>query len=767
MRVRFGSVALFSFMVACAPSPAAPAAAPAGPPANALGTKPTPPAIWAPPVVDGERLRAFAATRSFTLGAPRQMTPTPDGHAVLFLRSSPRDPKQSLFETDLVTGGTREFLSPDALLHGDETVSAAERARRERLRVLTTGFTSFELSEDGEHVILTLSGRLFVLVRATGKTRELPTGGEGTEAGAVIDPHLSHDGHRVAYVRGHDIFAIDVDGNREIQVTHGGSESLSHGVAEFIAQEELDRSRGFWWSPDDTKILYEEADTSKLERLAISDPAHPERIPDITPYPRAGTANASLRFGVVSSRSGPTTWVTYDHEGFPYVPTVIWDKGAPPTLYVLDRAQKNGALFAVDPQTGKTTTLLREHDDAWLNVDPSVPRWLSDGGTFLWSSEKSGAYELELRDRSGGAARMLLGKERGYRELVHVDEKKRVAYAIASTEPSESGLYAVPLDGSAIAPLYAHANANVEARFGTMGPAFAVRETFLAAMPRFTARSTDGGEERAIPMVMEEPAVLPAPELTKIGPDETRVAIVRPRSFASGKRYPVIDSAYAGPHANVAIASALRFVLAQWIADRADAIVVSIDARGTPGRGRAWERALLDKVGSVPLEGHVATLSALGALYPEMDMTRVGVFGWSYGGYFAALAALTRPDVYRVAAAAAPVAEWKDYDTCYTERYLGLPETNKAAYDAASLLTAAREPIESFPPRPLLIVHGTADDNVYFFNSLKLVDALERANRPVEFFPVMGMTHVPRDPDRVERVFSRIASFLGEKLHRP
>jgi dipeptidyl-peptidase-4 len=150
-----------------------------------------------------------------------------------------------------------------------------------------------------------------------------------------------------------------------------------------------------------------------------------------------------------------------------------------------------------------------------------------------------------------------------------------------------------------------------------------------------------------------------------------------------------------------------------------------------------------------------------------MDMAHVGVFGWSFGGYFAALAVLTRPDVYRAGAAAAPVADWRDYDTCYTERYLGLPDANAAAYDAASLLTAASAPLDVHPQGPLLVLHGTADDNVYLFNSLKLVDALERAHRPFEFLPVVGMTHVPRDPDRVEMVFSRVADFLGEHVHAP
>src|SRR5579859_508569 len=194
----------------------------------------TPPRLSATPPADPERLRAYAATRSFRLGTPQQMTPTPDGRAVLFLRSGARDPKQSLFETDLTTGGTRERVAPDALMGGPETLSAAEKARRERLRVRTTGFTSFELSEDGATVLLSLSGRLFVHTRSTGETRALRTGGTGENA-AVLDPHLSHDGKRVAYVRGNDVYATVVSGGPEVAITQGGTEAVTHGVAEFVA----------------------------------------------------------------------------------------------------------------------------------------------------------------------------------------------------------------------------------------------------------------------------------------------------------------------------------------------------------------------------------------------------------------------------------------------------------------------------------------------------------------------------------------------------
>jgi dipeptidyl-peptidase-4 len=205
-------------------------------------------------------------------------------------------------------------------------------------------------------------------------------------------------------------------------------------------------------------------------------------------------------------------------------------------------------------------------------------------------------------------------------------------------------------------------------------------------------------------------------------------------------------------------ASRNRYVLAQWFADRGF-VVVSVDGRGTPDRGRAWERALSRQVGPVPLEDQVEGLRALGAQFPELDLSRVGIFGWSYGGYVAAYAVMRRPDVFHAAVAGAPVVDWRDYDTHYTERYLGLPDRDRAAYDRNSLLTYAAS-----LGRPLLLIHGTADDNVYFTHAARLSDALFRAGRPFEFLPLVGLTHMVPDPALVSRLNERMAAHFERAL---
>jgi dipeptidyl-peptidase-4 len=742
----------------------APACSPARTPShatNVLGAAPrtsaTSQELATAPDDLADRIRAFAATRGHRYGEPSFAEPTPDGKAVLFLRGAGRSPTQSLWELDLESGVARVLVDPEALVPSEE-VSAAEKARRERQRIASRGIASFEQSEDGAHVLFVLGGRLYVHARKTGATRVR------VAHPGVIDPHFSPDGKHVAFVRDHDVWVVGTEAGDEARVTRHGSEHKTNGLAEFVAQEELGRSRGFWWSPDSRHILYEEADTSDVERLALVDLARPEHAPERPAYPRAGRANARIRFGVVAVSGGETTWLTWNPSRFPYVSHVRWPKVGTPTVFVLDRAQRHGALLAFEPTTGRTHVLVDEHDELFLNHDPSVPVWLPDG-RFLWSSEREGVRKLEVRKANGALDRVLTDGAIGYRKLASYDAARGVAYIEGGADPTVTNVVRVPLEQGAVEAIAGGPGEVVTANFGPAREIFTTSEASLGALAAFRVRKTDGTVVRTIESLAEPPSGVRPIEVTRVGEEGFQVAIVRPRGFEPARRYPVIDAAYGGPHHSVVTHDLTRFVRAQWIADRANAIVVAIDAQGTPNRGRDWERSIAGKFASVPVEGHVRALRALAAKYPEMDATRIGVYGWSFGGYFAALAALTRPDVYKVAVAGAPVVDWRDYDTCYTERYLGLPDANGEAYDAASLLTHAAKPSDpKAPSRPLLVVHGTSDDNVYFAHSLKLVDTLVRAGRPVDFLPLAATTHQVTDPVLVEKVWTKVGDYLRDGL---
>jgi dipeptidyl-peptidase-4 len=705
-------------------------------------------------------LRDHAETRGFQLGRPVKAVPTPDGKAVLFLRSQARVPRLRLYEFDVASGKTRELLTPEQVLKGaEEKLSPEEKARRERMRVSVGGFASFQLSRDGRLILLSLSGRLYVVDRARAASRELATG-----PGPLLDPRFAPDGKSVAYVRDHDVHVFDLEAHKERRVTKGGTATVTHGLAEFVAQEEMDRFAGYWWSPDSSHIAYEEADAKDVEVWYVADPARPGQPPEPQRYPRPGKANVKARLGVISVRGGPTVWVEWDSKRYPYLASVRWPKAGPLLVSVQSRDQRELLLLRADPKTGQTTPLLRETDPAWVALRQDVPHWLRDGRGFLWVSEAEGGPQLELRDEQGKRRAVVVPPTDGFQRLVSVDEAKGVVYYEASPDPTQSRLYrqriADPGD-KALALMQEPGPVIQSATFSKNHAIYVLTTTTPERMPD-TGVFELAGALGKLPSVAEHPQFEPRVQFLTVGPKPGfHAAVVLPRDFDPKKRYPVWLDVYGGPHHVHVRASMARWLLDQWYADQGF-IVVAADGRGTPGRGRDWERAIKFKFGSVPLDDQVAALKALGERIPQMDLARVGIDGWSFGGYLSALAVCRRPDVFKVGVAGAPVADWLDYDTHYTERYLGVPPADEAAYKEGSLLTYA-----AGLRRPLLVLHGTADDNVYFRHSLRLVDTLFRAGKEFEMYPLSSLTHMVPDPVVMERLHQRIAGYFRKHLGEP
>ena len=342
--------------------------------------------------VDTSFLKKFAETRRFSLGRPQNPKVAPDGKTVLFLRADADKPTLKLFEFDVATGQSKEVLSPALLLKGDaENLTPEEKARRERMRLSAGGFADFHFDALGNNVLLPLSGKLFVFERATGKATELKTG----EGGAVVDPKWSPDGKKVAYVRGFDVYLYDLVADKETAVTTGGTAIKTHGLAEFVAQEEMARFTGYWWAPDGKHIAYEEADHTGVETWYVADPLKPDVKPAEQFYPRPGKKNVAVRLGVVPvdgavvkpgfagdrprGQVGETVWVEWDHKAYEYLAAVRWEEYAPLTLQVQDRKQQKLLLLSADIKTGKTKRLLEEKDAAWVNLTPEVPKF--NGGS--------------------------------------------------------------------------------------------------------------------------------------------------------------------------------------------------------------------------------------------------------------------------------------------------------------------------------------------------------------------------------------------------
>jgi dipeptidyl-peptidase-4 len=710
------------------------------------------------PPLDTSYLRRHAETRGFMLGRPVKPKFTPDGKAVLFLRAEARVPKMRLYEFDVASGKTKELLTPEALLKGaEEHLTPEEKARRERQRINVGGFTDYQLSEDGRLILVPFGGKLYTYDRQKGAVKELKTG-----KGTLLDPKFSPDGKKVAYVLDYDVYVYDLAKDKENRVTTGGTEMKPHGLAEFVAQEEMNRFSGYWWSPDSKSIAYQETDHDGVEVWYVSDPTKPEQPPSNQFYPRPGKKNAQVRLGIISIKGGKTTWVEWDRKKYEYLAQVIWGKHGPLTITLQDRKQQKLDLQTVDVWTGKVTEMRSVlSDNGWIDIDQSVPRWLPSG-SYLFRNGNKLVYVPQFVGRQ-------LSTLGNYRGLLSVDDIGReAAFLVTPRErASETQVWRVDMredfsDNFGYLKQLTREPGQHTAVFAKDHSLYVLTSTMPAQMPRSTVHKADGTRLGELPSVAEEPPFKPNVTIEKVGGREGYfAAVVRPCNFDPKKQYPVIVDVYGGPHHQEVVAAMRNWLLPQWLADQGF-IVVSIDNRGTPGRGEKWEHAIYQKFGSVPLEDQVAGLKALGKKHPEMDLKRVGIHGWSFGGYMSALAVLKRPDVYKAAVAGAPVTDWEDYDTHYTERYLGLLPESKKAYEEASLL-----PLASKLERPLLLVHGTADDNVYFRHTLRLSNALFRAGKDFELLPLPGLTHMVPDPVVTQRLHSRIARFFQTHLGKP
>ncbi|MGW7526491.1 prolyl oligopeptidase family serine peptidase [Streptomyces sp. NPDC054783] len=698
--------------------------------------------------------RRHARTQRFTLGAPRAFTMAPDGSRVAFLRSgSGTDRANSLWVMDLPEGAERLAADPGALLGGTaEELSAEERARRERSREGGAGIVGYATDSAVELASFALSGRLFTAELRAGTARELRV------PGPVIDPRPSPDGTHIAYVAQGALRVVGAEGEGDRALAEpepaDGPGRVTYGLAEFVAAEEMGRSRGFWWAPDGRRLLVARVDDTPVERWWIADPAHPEREPRNVAYPAAGTANADVRLFVLGL-DGERTEVAWDRARYPYLARVHWSAAGAPLLLVQARDQRSQLFLAVDPDTGATRMVHADEDPSWLELFAGVPCW-SPSGQLVRIADEGGARVLTVGERPLTSAQLHV------RAVLDVGADDVLISASAGAEAQEPEIGQVHV--------YRVNELGLERVSQDPGVHSAVRAGAVTVLMSATPDAPglrvqvlhDGKPAATVRSYAENPGFSPRVTLTQGGARRIPCAVLMPRDYHGDTPLPVLMDPYGGPHGQRVVAAHNAHLTSQWFADQGFAVVVA-DGRGTPGRSPAWEKAVRDELAAVVLQDQVDALQALAGEFP-LDLGRVAIRGWSFGGYLAALAVLRRPDVFHAAVVGAPVTDLRLYDTHYQERYLGLPDEQPEVYRRNSLIDDAGLVGPAEPHRPMMIIHGLADDNVVVAHSLRLSSALLAAGRRHEVLPLSGVTHMTPQETVAENLLRLQLDFLRRSL---
>jgi dipeptidyl-peptidase-4 len=591
---------------------------------------------------------------------------------------------------------------------------------------------NFQWSSTGQEMLINLQGDLFLLHVDTGKWEQLTATSE-----VERDPKLSPDGRFVSFRREHDLYSLDVASKKVARLTTDGSATLWNGELDWVYPEELNLSTAHWWSPDSSQIAYLQFDVGhesvfpQVDLLSWRATIEPER------FPQPGTPNADVRLGVAAAEGGPTRWMDIGETRDRLLARVLWAPDSRAVAYQrLNRIQNRLDLGLADAHTGASRVLLTEEDSYWVNVNDDF-RFLKEGKQFLWGSERDGYHHLYLCAVDDKHITQITKGEWEVTQVAGVNEDTREVFFVSTEQsPLERQLYRVRLDGKQKQRLSGGAGTHSI----SMSPTteyYMDTASSLATPPRRTLHERDGSQiavyKEATPPDVE---ILPT-EIVRIkAADGTQLyaRMIKPASFSPDKKYPVIVMVYGGPGVQTVHDSWSGAGLDQVLAQKGY-LIWQLDNRGSSGRGHTWESKIYHETGAHELNDQLDGIHYLATL-GFADMTRVGISGWSYGGYMTLYALANAPGVFKAGIAGAPVTDWRNYDTIYTERYMGLPEENADGYKRSSPQTNAGE-IKA----RLLILHNIEDDNVHFQNSVQMANALEREGRQFQMIVYPQKSH--------------------------
>jgi dipeptidyl-peptidase-4 len=591
-------------------------------------------------------------------------------------------------------------------------------------------------SADGKSLLSVAGGDVFLIHVENGNWEQL------TKTPArEIDPKLSPDGSKVVFRRGWDLYTVDVQSKKETRLTSGGSETLRNGGLDWVYPEEIGLGTAFWWSPDSKSVAYLQFDTSREPVYPHEDLLGVRAVFEPQTYPQAGENNATVRLGVIPAGGGSTRWLDVGDTRDAYlIARVGWMPNAR-SVYVVrtSRVQNRLDALAIEVESGTPSTLFRESDPYWINLRGDLD-FLKDGKRFLWTSERDGYRHLYLYSNDGKYVKQLTKGNWEVTRIAGVDEAAgRVFYLSNEPGPLERHLYVAGLDGQNKRRLTEEPGTH-EISMGPDGAYYLDTYSSLSAPPRTVLRSGEGQAlitYRGPDPRQTEYNILPSEIVQFHGPDGTELygRLIKPAGFQPGRKYPVVVNVYGGPNVNPTVRDAWQGITIDQVLAHKGYVVWQADNRGGPGRGHAFETAIYHKLGVNELADQVAGVQHLISL-GFVDAQRIGIRGWSYGGFMTVNALLNAPGVFRAGFAGAPVTSWLNYDTIYTERYMGLPKDNPEGYRETALPQHAAN-----LKGKLMLVHDFEDDNVLFQNTLQLTKALQYEGKQFEMMLYPQKTH--------------------------
>uniref|UniRef100_A0A0D6R138 Peptidase S9 prolyl oligopeptidase catalytic domain-containing protein n=1 Tax=Araucaria cunninghamii TaxID=56994 RepID=A0A0D6R138_ARACU len=721
-------------------------------------------------------------------GVPGALAFTHDDALISYLHSSDGTLHRKLYVFDPSTGTHELVVSPPGGGVEEWNLSSADKMRRERMRERGLGVTRYEWAKTPHlhRLMVPLPGGIYVQ-DLPGKELFLIL--ESTSSSPILDPQLSPDGSMIAYARDDEIYVLPVTCGESKQITFGArGTGKMHGLAEYIAQEEMERRNGFWWSPDSKHIAFTQVDASEIPIYKIMHQGKAtvgREAEEDHAYPFAGHANVKVRLGIVPATGGDISWMDLscglsgDDAEEEYLARVAWMKDTVITAQVLNRVHSKLKLLKFDVKSGARETVLIEESDIWVNLhDCFTP--LHKGlehlaGGFIWASERSGFRHLYLYDGHGHCLGAITEGEWMVEQVAAVDENAGVVYFTGTLDsPLEAHLYSTKLFPDFSHPLQkpkklTQGEGKHSVVLDHQMQRFIDIHDSLKSLPRVALHSLQDG--RLLMPIYEQPSPTPrvqrlllsAPEIVKISAsDGTSLygAIYRPSIERFGPPpYRTLVNVYGGPHVQTVCKSWINTVdmRAQYLCSRGF-LVWRLDNRGSARRGLRFEGALKYNVGHIDVEDQETGVEWL-VQQKLAKPGKIGVYGWSYGGYMAAMTLARCPDTFQCAVAGAPVTSWDGYDTFYTEKYMGLPASNPAGFEYSSVMHHV--------PRirgKLLLVHGMIDENVHFRHTARLVNAFIAAGKEYELLIFPDERHMPRRlRDRIY-MEEKICNFIDRNL---